>query len=292
MSTGPPSLPTAVAVTLRVIEEVRQRQVRPLATYRLQLHSGFTLRDAAAIVPYLHDLGVSHVYCSPYLRAKAGSTHGYDTCDHSQIDPQLGGEEAHREFVAALQQHGMGHILDFVPNHMAASPQNPWWLDVLENGPNSPYAHFFDIDWQPVKQELESKILLPVLGGPYGDVLEQGQLQIEYQGGAFLVRYYQLELPLGPKSVIPSAPAWTGRSAGEAGARACRADRAGEHHYGLIAHAAADGARIGVRARAAARERSAQAAAAGADGGERGGASAHRTERAGLQRTRGRAGHV
>jgi len=203
MSTGPPLLPTAVAVTLRVIEEVRQRQVRPVATYRLQLNGKFTLRDATALVPYLHDLGISHVYCSPYLRAKAGSTHGYDTCDHSQIDPQLGGEQAYREFAAALAQHGMGHILDFVPNHMAASPQNPWWHDVLENGQNSPYAQFFDIDWQPVKQELESKILLPVLGGQYGEVLEQGRLQIDYREGAFCVRYYQLELPLGPKSAIP-----------------------------------------------------------------------------------------
>jgi (1->4)-alpha-D-glucan 1-alpha-D-glucosylmutase len=203
MSIGPPLLPTAVAVTLRVIEEVRQRQVRPVATYRFQLHRGFTLLDATALVPYLHELGISHVYCSPYLRAKAGSTHGYDTCDHSQIDPQLGGEEAYREFTAALAQHGMGHILDFVPNHMAANPQNPWWYDVLENGQNSPYAQFFDIDWQPVKQELESKILLPVLGGSYGEALEHGQLQIEYQGGAFHVRYYQLELPLGPKSAIP-----------------------------------------------------------------------------------------
>src|SRR5262245_17182280 len=203
MSPGSIEIPTPLAVTLHVIEEVRQRQVRPIATYRLQLHQGFTLHDAAAIVPYLHDLGVSHVYCSPYPRAKAGSTHGYDLCDYGQINPELGGETAYREFVARLQEHEMGHILDMVPNHMAASTQNPWWYDVLENGPNSPYAHFFDIDWQPVKPELHDKLLLPILGKQYGEVLDERQLAIEYRSGAFLVRYFDSELPLSPTSVIP-----------------------------------------------------------------------------------------
>lgn len=185
------------------MEEVRRRQVRPVATYRLQLHAQFTLHDAARIVPYLHDLGISHVYCSPYLRARAGSTHGYDLCDHNQINPELGGEPAYREFITALQMHGMGHILDMVPNHMAASTQNTWWYDVLENGPNSPYAHFFDIDWRPIKPELADKLLLPILGQQYGAVLEERQLRIAFQDGAFLLRYYDNELPLGPKTVIP-----------------------------------------------------------------------------------------
>jgi (1->4)-alpha-D-glucan 1-alpha-D-glucosylmutase len=195
--------PTPLAVTLQVIEEVRQRQVHPVATYRLQLHKDFTLHDAAAIVPYLCDLGISHVYCSPFLRAKAGSTHGYDLCDYMQINPELGGEAAYREFTAKLAEHGLGHILDMVPNHMAASTQNPWWNDVLENGPNSPYAHFFDIDWQPIKPELHDKLLLPILGQQYGAVLEEHQLTIEFQHGAFFVRYFDSELPLGPKSIIP-----------------------------------------------------------------------------------------
>src|SRR6476661_10695936 len=203
MPSGPFPIPTAVAVTLQVIEEVRQRQVRPVATYRLQLHAGFTLRDAAALVPYLRDLGISHVYCSPYLRARSGSTHGYDLCDHNQINPELGGEPAYREFVDALAEHGMGHILDMVPNHMAASTQNPWWYDVLENGPNSPYAHFFDIDWYPVKPELADKLLLPILGKQYGEVLEERQLQLEFREGAFLLRYFDNELPLSPKSIVP-----------------------------------------------------------------------------------------
>src|SRR4051794_11935493 len=197
MPEGASSIPTPLAVTLQVIDELRQRQVRPIATYRLQLHHQFTLRDAAAIVSYLHELGVSHVYCSPYLRAKTGSTHGYDLCDHNQINPELGDEEAYREFVAKLQEHGMGHILDMVPNHMAASTQNPWWYDVLENGPNSPYAHFFDIDWEPIKPELHDKLLLPILGKQYGEVLEEHQLTIKYRRGAFFVRYFESELPLG-----------------------------------------------------------------------------------------------
>src|SRR3954453_18154831 len=173
--------PAALAVTLQVIEEIRRRQQRPVATYRLQLHRGFTFHDAIQIVPYLADLGISHLYCSPYLRARAGSTHGYDLCDHNQINPELGGEAAYGEFVAALARHGMGHILDMVPNHMAASTQNPWWYDVLENGPNSPYADFFDIDWHPVKPELADKLLLPILAKPYAEVLEEGQLKIEIQ---------------------------------------------------------------------------------------------------------------
>jgi (1->4)-alpha-D-glucan 1-alpha-D-glucosylmutase len=198
-----PPAPTPLAITLQVIEQIRQRQARPTSTYRLQLHAGFTLHDAAAIVPYLDELGISHVYCSPYLRAKTGSTHGYDLCDHNQINPELGCEAAYRAFVARLQEHGMGHILDMVPNHMAASTQNPWWYDVLENGPNSPYAHFFDIDWQPIKPELADKILLPILGQQYGEVLEERQLQIEFREGAFLLRYFDNELPLGPKSIVP-----------------------------------------------------------------------------------------
>jgi len=197
------STPSALAVTLQVIEEVRRRQARPIATYRLQLHRDFTLADAASIVPYLAELGISHVYCSPYLRAKAGSTHGYDTCDHNEISPDLGGEAAYRQFAAQLQQHGMGHILDMVPNHMAASTQNPWWYDVLENGPNSPYAQSFDIDWHPVKPELADKLLLPILGQRYGQALEERKLALEFREGAFFLRYFDSELPLGPRSATP-----------------------------------------------------------------------------------------
>jgi (1->4)-alpha-D-glucan 1-alpha-D-glucosylmutase len=186
-----------------VIAEVRRRKTRRAATYRLQLHHQFTLFDAAAILPFLRELGVSHVYCSPYLRARAGSMHGYDICDHNQINPELGGEEGYRAFTEALAANGLGQVLDIVANHVAASLENPLWLDVLENGRLSPYAHFFDIDWRPVKQELANKVLLPVLGQQYGEALEDGQLRLEFCDGAFVVRYYDHVMPIGVRSAIP-----------------------------------------------------------------------------------------
>lgn len=175
------------------------RERPPSAVYRLQLHAGFTLEDAAALVPYLARLGVSHVYASPYLAAAPGSRHGYDVVDHDRINPELGGPEALDRLVAVLDQHGMGHILDFVPNHMGIGPANPYWMDVLENGPSSVHARRFDIDWRPVKDELENKVLLPILGDQYGAVLEAGELRLVLEGGAFTVRYYEHVLPINPR---------------------------------------------------------------------------------------------
>lgn len=190
-------------LTDAVVARVSERAVRPSAVCRMQFHCKFTLHDAAAVVPYLHDLGVSHVYASPYFQSRSGSQHGYDVCNYGAVNPELGGMEGLRAFVDALSKHGMGHILDVVPNHMAAVTENPWWRDVLENGPNSPYSGYFDIDWHPVKDELENKVLLPILGAQYGDVLEQGQLKIEHRDGGFEICYFQSHLPLGPKSSIP-----------------------------------------------------------------------------------------
>ena len=137
----------------------------PLATYRLQVHAGFPLPEAARAVPYLQRLGITTCYTSPYFTATAGSTHGYDVCDHNEISPELGGDEAHRQFAEALAAAGMGHVVDFVPNHMGiGAGGNARWMDVLENGPSSPAAAFFDIDWAPVKTELQAKLLLPILG--------------------------------------------------------------------------------------------------------------------------------
>lgn len=187
----------------RVVRNIAERRVPPGATYRLQFNSGFTFRDAAAIAPYLRALGISHVYASPYSRARAGSMHGYDVCDHNQLNPELGGEEGYREFVDALRDNGLRHVLDLVPNHMSATTDNPWWRDVLENGPNSPYSGFFDIDWRPVKDELENKVLIPVLGAQYGEVLESGQLQIEHADGGFVIKYFDRSFPFGPKTAIP-----------------------------------------------------------------------------------------
>src|SRR5260221_1728973 len=137
----------------------------PLSTYRLQFHKGFRFADAQAILPYLHSLGISHVYSSPFLKAREGSTHGYDITDHNRINPEIGSEAEFRDFVSALKSLGIGQILDPVPNHMGVGHgDNPWWRDVLQNGQAAEHADFFDIDWDPLKPELHDKLLLPILG--------------------------------------------------------------------------------------------------------------------------------
>jgi (1->4)-alpha-D-glucan 1-alpha-D-glucosylmutase len=172
----------------------------PSATYRLQLHGGFTLDDAAALVPYLAALGVTHCYCSPVFTATPGSTHGYDVCRHTEINPELGGAGGLERLGGALAAHRLGLLLDFVPNHMSNDPRtNEWWHDVLENGPSSPYARFFDIDWDPIKPELKDRLLLPVLGEPYGEALERGGLTLRYDAGALRLDYGGLTLPINPR---------------------------------------------------------------------------------------------
>jgi (1->4)-alpha-D-glucan 1-alpha-D-glucosylmutase len=121
----------------------------PIATYRLQLHKGFTFAQAAAMADYLKQLGVSHAYCSPYLQAAPGSTHGYDVVDHQRVNEELGGAAAHHAFCQQLGEVGLGQVLDIVPNHMSLGRENRYWWDVLENGESSRYASFFDIDWNP-----------------------------------------------------------------------------------------------------------------------------------------------
>ncbi|NTW98121.1 MAG: malto-oligosyltrehalose synthase, partial [Oscillochloris sp.] len=173
----------------------------PRATYRLQFHAGFTFADAERIVAYLDDLGVSHAYASPLLTPRAGSTHGYDITDHGALSPDLGGEEGFERLSAALRARRMGLILDVVPNHMGIGDmRNGWWFDVLENGAGSIYAHYFDIDWEPVPRQLSGKVLLPVLGDQYGEVLERGELQLDYADGAFLLRYWEHRFPINPRS--------------------------------------------------------------------------------------------
>jgi (1->4)-alpha-D-glucan 1-alpha-D-glucosylmutase len=173
----------------------------PTATYRLQLNSAFTFRDAASIVPYLAELGISHCYVSPYLRARPGSTHGYDIIDHKSLNPEIGTPEDFEHFVAELKRHGMGQILDIVPNHMGVmGSDNAWWLDVLENGEASQYAEFFDIDWDPIKDELQGKVLIPVLGAQYGDELERGEMKLVFdvERGEFSIVYHQHRFPVDP----------------------------------------------------------------------------------------------
>ncbi|HEX4978901.1 MAG TPA: malto-oligosyltrehalose synthase [Acidimicrobiales bacterium] len=174
----------------------------PRSTYRVQLHAGFTFDDAAGIVPYLADLGVSHLYCSPYLQAAPGSTHGYDVVDHHALNADLGGATAHARLGEALASRGMSQVLDIVPNHMAiAGRENAWWWDVLENGPSSRYASYFDIDWDPPERRLTTKVLVPVLGDHYGRVLEAGELQLVREGGGFTVRYFDHEVPVSPRTL-------------------------------------------------------------------------------------------
>ena len=171
----------------------------PRATYRLQLHKDFGFAQAEAILPYLQALGVSHIYCSPITRARPGSLHGYDVVDPREVNPELGGREGFDRFAAAVRDHGLSILLDIVPNHMGViGAHNPWWADVLEHGQASLYAGFFDIDWEPLDPDLAGRVLLPVLGVPYGQALDQGELQLvlEPEEGRFAVHYFEHRLPL------------------------------------------------------------------------------------------------
>lgn len=171
----------------------------PTSTYRVQMHRGFTFNDAHAIVDYLHDLGVGDCYASSYLTAVPGSPHGYDVADPTRLNPDIGTESEYWAWIGAMRDCGMGHVLDIVPNHMGiAKSANPWWLDVLENGACSRFARFFDIEWRPIKDELADKVLIPVLGGQYGEVLERQELRLTFDNGAFAVRYYDDALPIAP----------------------------------------------------------------------------------------------
>jgi (1->4)-alpha-D-glucan 1-alpha-D-glucosylmutase len=176
--------------------------IEPRATYRLQLHAGFAFDAAAAEIEYLDRLGISHLYTSPVLQAAPGSTHGYDVVDHSRVNRELGGEEGFARLGATLRARGMGQLLDIVPNHMAiVTPHNRWWWDVLENGPSSRYAGYFDVDWDPPEAKLHNTVLLPVLEDQYGRVLEKKLLAVARKDGAFAVRYRDHEWPVAPHSI-------------------------------------------------------------------------------------------
>ncbi|MDR3639216.1 MAG: malto-oligosyltrehalose synthase [Isosphaeraceae bacterium] len=173
---------------------------RPGATYRLQVHSEFRFDDVIPVIDYLADLGVTDCYFSPYLEARPGSKHGYDVFDHRRINPEIGDELAHDRLVAKLHARGMGRVLDVVPNHMGVGGSNRYWLDLLETGPQAASATMFEVDWHPVKEELEGRVLLPVLEDLYGKVLEQGLLSLERDGGCLWTRYHDQRWPLDPRS--------------------------------------------------------------------------------------------
>jgi (1->4)-alpha-D-glucan 1-alpha-D-glucosylmutase len=199
----------------------------PIATYRLQLHADFGFDAAASIADYLHQLGISHVYSSPYLQAAPGSQHGYDVIDYHKVNEELGGSEAHDRFSRRLGECHLGQVLDIVPNHMAISGRrNRYWWDVLENGPASRYAGYFDIDWQSREEKLRNKLLVPVLGDHYGRVLTRHEIQIKRQGSEFFVKYFDHELPAAPRSLpLVLAPA---------------AARSGSDHLAFLADALAE----------------------------------------------------
>ncbi len=195
----------------------------PVSTYRLQFNQQLRFNDARALVPYLHELGITDIYASPLLQAKRGSMHGYDVADPSHLNPELGTNEEFDALVSELQQHDMGLLLDIVPNHMAASSENPWWMDLLEDGPRSTFASYFDVDWHPPSRSLENRVLLPILGKPYAEVLEERELRLTYSQSGFFLNYFDFTLPVATRSynrllsyrqdrleraIGPDAPVW------------------------------------------------------------------------------------
>src|SRR5262245_15107691 len=175
----------------------------PTATYRLQFGAHFRFGDARSLIPYLEQLGISDCYTSPLLRAAAGSTHGYDIVDHNALNEELGSELDFDALASELRRRGMGLILDFVPNHMGLDPSaNAWWRDVLQHGEASPFADFFDIDWDPFTPELKGRILLPILQDGYGEVLDRGELTLVFESGELQLRYFDRRLPIEPMSAL------------------------------------------------------------------------------------------
>ena len=174
----------------------------PRATYRLQLRPEFGFKDAAAVIDYLAALGISHVYLSPHLQAASGSSHGYDVVDPTRLNDELGDNEDHEALHEEIRRHGLGAVADIVPNHMSITEKrNAWWWDILENGPSSRFASFFDVDWDPPENKLRNTVLLPVLGDHYGRVLEAGEFKLAREAGSFLIRYHDHEFPVSPRTL-------------------------------------------------------------------------------------------
>lgn len=171
-----------------------------MATYRLQFHKGFGFLEARSLLPYLNKLGITTLYSSPLFQARRGSLHGYSVTNPLELNPELGSKAGFDHLTKKLKMHNMTLLLDVVPNHMAMSPSNPWWMDVLENGAMSPYAMFFDIDWQPAKRTLHGRVLLPVLGKPFGQTLEDQELHLSLEENGFRINFYDYHFPLDPKT--------------------------------------------------------------------------------------------
>jgi (1->4)-alpha-D-glucan 1-alpha-D-glucosylmutase len=188
--------------TTNCIQKSLETEARtPASTYRLQMHEKFTFEDAQAILPYLKQLGIGDAYLSPIFEARPHSMHGYDVTRHDCLNPELGGAEKFAPFAAALRDAGMGLLLDTVPNHMGVGNNSVWWQDVLENGRASEYSEYFDIDWEPLKPDMQNKLLLPILGQQYGEALEAKQLQVKFENGRALIAYYDHLQPIAPRTL-------------------------------------------------------------------------------------------
>ena len=184
------------------VQNILNAAVRvPQSTYRVQMHDGFKFQAAQKILPYLKSLGIGDFYSSPIFEARPGSMHGYDVTNHGHLNPELGGQEAFDQFSAALKDQQMGMLLDIVPNHMGVGNDTKWWQDVLENGHASEYANYFDIDWDPLKPELKNKLLLPILGGQYGDELEAKHIQVVIDNGKPYIQVFDHRQPVAPRTV-------------------------------------------------------------------------------------------
>jgi (1->4)-alpha-D-glucan 1-alpha-D-glucosylmutase len=199
--------------------------VIPIATYRVQLTASFDFDAAASIVPYLKALGITHLYASPFMKARKGSSHGYDIVDHTRINPELGGDAGFERLSQALKRHDLGLILDFVPNHVGVHfADNPWWLDVLEWGPASPHAVSFDIDWDTLPYRARGGVLLPIIGSSYGEALEKGEIELRYDAdeGSFSAWYFEHRLPIAPErysEILRTSVKEAGAEGGAAGKR-------------------------------------------------------------------------
>src|SRR3984885_6397712 len=170
------------------------------ATYRLQFNSKFRFSDAIVLVDYLSKLGISDIYASPIQTSRKGSAHGYDVTDPTQINPEIGSIQDFEHLQDELLKRQMRLVLDIVPNHMAASSENRWWMDVLENGPDSAFSSYFDIDWHPPSRNLDNKILLPILGRPFGEALDSAELKLNFHDGQFSIEYFESSFPLAPRT--------------------------------------------------------------------------------------------
>lgn len=187
-------------IFIKTSKKRRQDKKLPLSTYRLQLNKDFNFTQAKELIPYLKELGISHCYISPVLKARSDSKHGYDIVNHKEFHESIGSREDFYEFADTLHENGLGLICDIVPNHMGISQENIWWYDLLENGQASQYADYFDIDWQPINKNLHNKVLVPILGEHYGDVLNKGLLNLKYNEGTITLNYYEHKLPINPST--------------------------------------------------------------------------------------------